>query len=102
MRNVPSGADQQGQSSAGRRRQICERRLVGEVADIADETPLAYLTAAPGGGLALLVRPGGDITHVWLPELTDAEVARRAWACFRVQGSPGWASEMDGLMQWLW
>jgi len=38
-----------------------------EVADIADETPLAYLTAAPGGGLALLVPPGGTLRMCGYP-----------------------------------
>ena len=73
-----------------------------EVVNIAGDVPLAYLAAAPPGGLALLLRPGGEVRPVWLPELTDAEVARRAWAYFRVQGSPGWTDEVDNLTQWLW
>jgi CHAT domain-containing protein/tetratricopeptide (TPR) repeat protein len=73
-----------------------------EVVGIVGDVPLAYLAAAPPGGLALLLRPGGEVTPVWLPELTDEELARRAWACFRVQGLPGWADEIDSLTQWLW
>jgi tetratricopeptide (TPR) repeat protein len=44
-----------------------------EVVGIAGDVPLAYIATAPAGGLALLLRPEGDVTPVWLPELTDAE-----------------------------
>jgi CHAT domain-containing protein len=73
-----------------------------EIADIASDAPIAYLTAAPQGGVALVLWPRGTITPVWLPELTEAQVARRAWTYLRAQGVPGWTGEIDELTHWLW
>lgn len=68
----------------------------------ADEATLAYLAATRAGGIALLVHPGGQPDAVWLPELSSAELAQRAWDYLSRQGAPGWAGEIDELTRWLW
>ena len=93
------------------------------IRDAAAENPLVYIATTPSGGLALVVRPGGSPTPVWLPNLTqknllshvrtlrqsssvnstkghdaDLVAARRAAAAARRARS----AALDDITQWLW
>ena len=81
-----------------------------DVAQAAEEQPLAYVAAAEHGGLALVVR-GDDVTHVDLPELGREPVDTLTrhyldrYAEFRDDPGPnraGWDSTLADTTSWLW
>jgi tetratricopeptide (TPR) repeat protein len=78
-----------------------------EIAAAASADPLAYVVGATLGGLALIVRPGGEVTTAWLPELTlDAVVGEATGfvSAYRIRRrAPGaWAQAVDDVTEWLW
>ncbi|UVS79148.1 CHAT domain-containing protein [Actinokineospora sp. UTMC 2448] len=79
----------------------------------ADGGPVVVVNVASRGGDALILRPGGDVTVVALPEVTHDEVARRADAFLHaVDGMSASASDLaarmahdgviTGTLGWLW
>jgi len=84
-----------------------------EIQRQAAEVPLVYWLATPHGGLALIVRAGGEPQAVELPELTEEALRDRLNAYFRAYGPwrahpqdqsarQAWFAALDEACRWLW
>jgi tetratricopeptide (TPR) repeat protein len=84
-----------------------------EIRRQAAEAPLVYMLATEYGGLALIVRAGGEPQAVELPELTEEALRDRLNAYFRAYGPwrahpqdqsarQAWFAALDEACRWLW
>lgn len=76
-----------------------------------DGQPLCYVAAAESEGFALLVREGGELEHVPLPELTGEAVRSAVSSLYtsydefsldRTTGYAPWAADLEAVTRWLW
>jgi CHAT domain-containing protein len=80
-----------------------------DFADVAEAAtaPIAYLIAAPHGGTGLIVRAGGSVDAVDLPQLKDSVLAEQVRHYLRAYDAQhddpqGWHSALLSVTQWLW
>lgn len=81
-----------------------------DIAAVADDRPVVYLSAAEPGGLALIVR-GRDVRHIALDDLSNDLLRQRvspyldAYSNYRqdhLAGLASWSVALDEVLRWLW
>jgi CHAT domain-containing protein len=77
-----------------------------EVQAVATSEAVVYTAAAPAGGLALVLLPGGDVKAVDLPLFSENELGRRAFQWLgsysgRLGDRQLWRATSDDVTRWL-
>jgi len=77
---------------------------MADVMEASEGQPLAFVTAANDGGLALIVGRDGRISRLLLPELTVAALQARMLRYFASYDQPGasWMKALDDTTRWAW
>jgi tetratricopeptide (TPR) repeat protein len=91
----------------GRYASFASAPAIEDVATAAARDTIVYVSAAPPGGLAFIVQPGGAIATIELPELTTAKLAEVVtdWSAAYEQRHTdrgSWWRRVELVTQWLW